>query len=163
MDRIASADTCDYLQNGRFGKKAAEILGLVLPRMISIIGPRSAVVSSSCERYAADRTLRAPACGVRDFCEARGCSSVGRASRCQRDCRRFESDQPLFFSTTNQQNRWFLWLTGFQKPVPDRLQVHLTARLSDDYFVSPAETNLGLFGDFSLHVTIFYCRTKRDL
>ena len=26
----------------------------------------------------------------------RGCSSVGRASRCQRDCRGFESHQPLF-------------------------------------------------------------------
>ena len=28
--------------------------------------------------------------------EIRGCSSVGRASRCQRDCRRFESVHPLF-------------------------------------------------------------------
>ena len=27
------------------------------------------------------------------FC---GCSSVARASRCQRECRRFESDHPLF-------------------------------------------------------------------
>ena len=107
MDRIASADACDDLQNGQFGKRAGEMPGLVLTCLISIIGPRSEVVSSSCERYAADRTLRAPACGVRDFCEARGCSSVGRASRCQRDCRRFESDQPLFFLTTHQRHCWF--------------------------------------------------------
>ena len=41
--------------------------GLVLTCLISIIGPRSEVVSSSCERYAADKTLRAPICGGRLF------------------------------------------------------------------------------------------------
>ena len=45
-----------------------------------------------------------------------GCSSVGRAQRCQRCCRGFESHHPLFGSTAFRHVRLVV-LTGFGEAV----------------------------------------------
>ena len=129
MDRIASADACDDLQNGQFGKRAGEMPGLVLTCLISIIGPRSEVVSSSCERYAADRTLRAPICGGRLFVKHAAVAQLAEHHVANVIVVGSNPISRSFFLQPTSGIAGFLWLCGFQKPVPDRLQVQLPARL----------------------------------
>ena len=57
--------------------------------------------------------------GFQKVCE---CSSVGRASRCQRDCRRFESVHSLQFSPQILLNIIFKYFTVLMRLFPVSLQ-----------------------------------------
>ena len=68
----------------------------------------------------------------------RGCSSVARASRCQRECRRFESDHPLF--CLFEQAIYLLKRTD-----PNRLLIssELQPTISGDFFLCRLTSSTG--------------------